>query len=193
MRLFISCEIPQEISGYIHLLAEKVPEAKLSVPKNIDLTIKFFGDVPDNKLDEIKQRLSEIKFKPFRAMLNGIGVFTEEFIRVVWIGLTPSEKFEEIHVMIDNALEMSETTKVSEHAQEPRAVLDKLFPKEKRFQAHLTIARVKYVEDKAKFLEALKKIKVDPLTFEVNKIILFKSQLSPTGATHEPLMEIKAQ
>jgi 2'-5' RNA ligase len=151
-----------------------LPEAKLVVPHNIDLTIKFLGEVPDAKLEEIKTKLSEIKFKPFKAMLNGTGVFTEDFIRVAWVGLTPSEKFEELHVIADNALKG-------------------LFPEEKRFQAHLTIARVKYVEDKQKFLGVLKLIKVEPLTFEVNKMILFKSQLSPTGATHEPLMEIKAQ
>jgi 2'-5' RNA ligase len=174
MRLFISCEIPQEISGYIQELAKKLPEAKLTIPKNIDLTIKFLGDVPDTKLEEIKQKLSEIKFKPFKAMLNGTGVFTEDFIRVAWVGLTPSEKFEELHVLADNALKG-------------------LFPEEKRFQAHLTIARVKYVEDKQKFLGVLKLIKVEPLTFEVNKLVLFKSQLSPNGATHEPLLEIKAQ
>ncbi len=174
MRLFVSCEIPKEISDYVRELAKQLPEAKLTVPKNIDLTIKFLGEVPDTKVEEIKQRLSEMRFKPFRAMLNGIGVFTEEFIRVAWVGLTPSEKFEELHMMADNALE-------------------KLFPKEKRFQAHLTIARVKYVEDKQKFLEGLKKIKVEPLTFEVNKLILFRSQLSPKGATHEPLLEIRAQ
>ncbi len=174
MRLFLSCEIPEKISGYIHQLAKQLPEARVSVPKNIDLTIKFFGDVSDAKLEEIRQRLSEMKFKPFKAMLNGIGVFTEDFIRVVWVGLTPSEKFEELHIMADNALE-------------------KLFPKENRFQAHITIARVKYVADKQKFLEALKQIKVEPLTFDVNKLILFRSQLSPKGAIHEPLMEIKAQ
>ncbi len=174
MRLFLSCEIPKAISDYINELSKQLPEAKLVVPHNIDLTIKFLGEVPDAKLDEIKQKLSEIKFKPFKAMLNGTGVFTEDFIRVAWVGLTPSEKFEELHVIADNALKG-------------------LFPEEKRFQAHLTIARVKYVEDKQKFLGVLKLIKVEPLTFEVNKMILFKSQLSPTGATHEPLMEIKAQ
>ncbi|MEM4247457.1 MAG: RNA 2',3'-cyclic phosphodiesterase [Candidatus Woesearchaeota archaeon] len=175
MRLFISCEVPKEISDYIHELAKRLPEAKLTVPKNIDLTIKFLGDVPDTKIEEIKQKLSEIRFKPFKATLNGVGVFTEDFIRVVWVGLTPGEKFEELHLLVDSALE-------------------KLFPKEKRFQAHLTIARVKYVADKQKFLNALKQIKVDPLTFEVNKLVLFKSQLSPTGAVHEQLMEIsKAQ
>jgi 2'-5' RNA ligase len=55
------------------------------------------------------------------------------------------------------------------------------------------MARVKYVEEKQKFIDGLKKIKVDPLTFDVDKLILFKSELSPKGATHEPLLEIKAQ
>jgi 2'-5' RNA ligase len=174
MRLFLSCEIPKAISDYINELSKQLPEAKLVVPHNIDLTIKFLGEVPDAKLEEIKTKLSEIKFKPFKAMLNGTGVFTEDFIRVAWVGLTPSEKFEELHVIADNALKG-------------------LFPEEKRFQAHLTMARVKYVEDKQKFLGVLKLIKVEPLTFEVNKLILFKSELSPKGATHEPLMEIKAQ
>jgi 2'-5' RNA ligase len=174
MRLFLSCEIPQKISGYIQELAKQLPEARLTVPHNIDLTIKFLGEVPDAKLDEIKQKLSGMKFKPFRAMLNGTGVFTEDFIRVAWVGLTPSEKFEALHVLADSALKG-------------------LFPEEKRFQAHLTIARVKYVADKQKFLDAFRKIKVEPMAFEVNKLILFKSQLSPKGATHEPVMEIKAQ
>ncbi len=174
MRLFLSCEIPKDISDYIHELAKQLPEARLTVPHNIDLTVKFIGEVPDSKIEEVKQKLSEIKFKPFKAMLNGIGVFTEDFIRVAWVGLTPSEKFEELHVLADNALKG-------------------LFPEEKRFQAHLTIARVKYVEDKQKFLGVLKLIKVEPLTFDVDKLVLFKSQLSPKGATHEPLLEIKAQ
>ncbi len=175
VRFFLSSEIPKDIADYIHELAKQLPAgAKYTVPHNIDLTIKFLGDVPATKLDEIKQRLSAITFKPFRVMLNGIGVFTEDFIRVVWVGLTPSEKFEELHVMADDALEG-------------------LFPKEKRFQAHLTIARVKMVEDKDEFLKAVKKIAIEPKTFTVDKLVLFSSKLSPKGAMHEPVFEIKAQ
>jgi 2'-5' RNA ligase len=175
MRLFLSCEVPKDIADYIHVLAARLPQdAKYTLPKNIDLTVKFLGDTPDTKLEEIKRKLSGMKFKPFRAMLNGIGVFTEDFIRVVWVGLTPSEKFEGLHVLADDALAG-------------------LFPKEKRFQAHLTIARVKYVENKEQFLEAVKKITVEPKTFDVGKLVLVKSQLSPKGAIHEPVLEIKAQ
>ena len=174
MRLFLSCFISKDISNYIQRLATELPrDAKLYAPHNIDFTIKFLGDVQDDKLDEIKKRLKNIKFKPFRAMLNGIGVFSEDFIRVVWAGVTPSEKFDDLHKQADKALEG-------------------IVPKEKRFKAHLTIARVKYVEDKEKFLEALKKIKVKPKTFEVNKLILFKSKLSPKGATHTPILDINA-
>jgi 2'-5' RNA ligase len=175
VRLFLSCEIPKDVADYIHELAKQLPsEAKYTVPHNIDLTIKFLGDTPDNKLGEIKQKLSGLKFKSFRAMLNGIGVFTEDFIRVVWTGLTPSEKFEELHVMADDALKG-------------------LFPREKRFQAHLTIARVKYVEDKEAFLKAMNQIKIEQKTFAVDRLVLIESKLSPKGATHTPLLEIKAQ
>jgi 2'-5' RNA ligase len=174
MRLFLSCAIPKEIVDYIHALAKQLPAgAKYTVPHNIDLTIKFIGDVPDQKLDEIKQRISELKFKSFRAMLNGIGVFTENFIRVVWAGLTPSEQFEELHVLADNELKG-------------------IVPAEKRFQAHLTIARVKFVEDKEAFLKAIKTITIEPRTFTVDKLVLFSSKLSPKGAVHEPVIEINA-
>ena len=174
MRLFLSCAVPQDISDYISELSKQLPKgAKYTVPHNIDLTIKFIGNIQEDKLDEVKERLRKIKFPAFRAMLNGIGVFTEDFIRVVWTGLTPSEKFDDLHVQVDDALKG-------------------IVPKEKRFQAHLTIARVKYVEDKQKFLDAVKKIKVEPKTFDVNKLVLFQSKLSPKGATHTPVLEIKA-
>lgn len=174
MRLFLSCAIPQDISNYIHELARQLPDVQLTIPHNIDLTIKFLGDVQDNKLDEIKKKLSQIKFKSFKATLDDIGVFTEDFLRVVWVGLTPEERFNELHECVDKALEG-------------------LFQKEKHFKAHLTLARIKFVEDKKKFLDAIKKIKTEPKTFVVDKLILFKSKLSPKGATHEPLLEIIAQ
>ncbi len=171
MRLFLSCAVPQDIADYVRELAKQLPDAKLTVPKNIDLTIVFLGDVQDEKLDEIKQRLSKIRFTSFHAMLNGIGVFTEDFLRVVWAGLSPSEKFDELHALASEALNGPES----------------------RFQAHLTIARIKYVADKEKFLQAVKKVKVEPKTFTIDRLILFKSTLGKEGATHEPVLEIKAQ
>lgn len=175
MRLFVSTNIPEEISDYIKELATKLPEAKLIIPRNIDLTIKFIGAVQDYKLEEIKKRLSEIKFKPFEATLDGIGVFpNENFIRVVWAGLAPENKFNELH-------------------KKTEAALKSIVPAEKRFKPHLTLARIKRVSDKQKFVEELKKIRVEPKKFLVDKLVLFQSRLGPRGATHEKIMEIPAQ
>ena len=133
MRLFLSCDVPKDIAEYVRGIAKLLPAgAKYTVPQNIDLTIKFLGDVPDTKLDDIKKRLSAMRFASFKAMLNGIGVFSEDVVRVVWAGATPSEKFDELHALAESAL-------------------TGLFPEEKKFQPHLTIARVKFVDDKEAF------------------------------------------
>lgn len=174
MRLFLSCNVPEEISRYVFGLAKELPEAKLSVPHNIDLTVKFLGNVQDDKVEEIKQKLGRLRFRAFKATLNSVGVFTEDFVRVVWVGLSPEEPFNNLHEQVDG-------------------LLKDFFPVEKRFKPHLTIARVKFVEDKKAFLEALKKIKVEPKTFTINKLILFQSRISPKGAVHKALMEINAE
>lgn len=175
MRLFISCFISQEISDYVKSLSDKLPEAEINVPKNIDLTIKFLGSVQGDKLAVIKEKLSKIEFDSFEAELDTIGVFpNEKFIRVVWIGVKPEEKFNVLHEKVDEALK-------------------DLFGPEKRFKAHLTIGRVKRVDDKAKFIEELKKIKIEPKKFKVDKLILFESKLSTEGAVHEKVMEIEGK
>jgi 2'-5' RNA ligase len=57
----------------------------------------------------------------------------------------------------------------------------------------MTVARVKSFPDKAGFLAAVKKIKVKPVSWEMNRIILFLSTLDPQGAMHTPVLEIDAQ
>jgi 2'-5' RNA ligase len=175
LRLFIACIVPDEVADAVRQLGEKMPKsANFSVPRNIDLTLKFLGQVPDTKLEEIKKRLSAVKFAPFTATLDRIGVFSEAQPRVVWAGVQPDEKFKEIHGKIEQALAG-------------------LFPPDKRFRQHMTVARVKSFPDKAGFLAAVKKIKVKPVSWEMNRIILFLSTLDPQGAMHTPVLEIDAQ
>lgn len=175
MRLFLSCFLPSSITEYVKELAGLLPAAKLVVPHNIDLTIKFLGSTQDASVEDIKQRLSAITFARFAARLEGIGVFpSEELIRVVWAGVAPQEKFVELHEKAD-------------------AALKGLFPEKKKFAPHITIARVKDIPDKTAFIAALKKITVEPRAFTVDKLILYQSQLSPKGAVHTPVLEIPAQ
>jgi len=65
--------------------------------------------------------------------------------------------------------------------------LKNLFEKEKRFMGHLTIARVKKIENKKEFNEDLKKIKIPQIKFSVKKFNLKKSKLGRKGPIYEDI------
>src|SRR3989344_3543458 len=147
MRLFVAIDF-NELNNYFIELQKQLPQsAKLSLVKSFHLTLKFLGDVQPNKVSEITDILKEIKFESFNVNLDSIGIFpTENYIRVVWIGLNPEEKIIELQKQVDDSLK-------------------NLFKREKDFKTHITLARVGYQTDKKSFIDGIKKIKVD------NKII----------------------
>jgi 2'-5' RNA ligase len=64
------------------------------------------------------------------------------------------------------------------------------FPREnKDFSNHITIGRVKFIKDKANFIQILKRIKINNLSQEVSSIDLMKSKLTPSG----PIYNITAK
>jgi 2'-5' RNA ligase len=148
----------------------QLPEAKLIVPRQYDLTIKFLGKIPEEALPELQNRLSVIHFAPFKATITNLGVFSERMIRVVWVGLQPAEAFYNLHDLIDTALLP-------------------LFPPDERFVPHITLARVKSVKDRKAFLERLSHISVESLSFPIDRVILIKSELTSAGACHTPIFE----
>ena len=169
MRLFIAVDF-NELKDYFVELQTLLPKnAKLSLVKTFHITLKFLGEVQPDKVEKIIEILKNIKFQPFAVFLDSIGIFpTENYIRVVWVGINPEEKVLELQKNIDDTLKP-------------------LFKKEKGFKAHITLARVKYPEDKKQFLEQLKKIKIENKKIEIKDFRLIKSTLSPKGAVYEDL------
>ena len=169
MRLFIAIDF-NELKDYFVELQSSLPKnAELSLTKTFHLTLKFLGEVQPDKVEILNKSLKEIAFKPFSVNLDSIGVFpSEDYIRVVWVGLKPEEQVLELQKNIDENLK-------------------KLFKKEKDFKPHLTIARVKYIEDKKQFVDKLKRIKVENKKINVNNFKLVKSTLTPKGPVYEGL------
>ena len=176
MRLFIAIEIPEEVKDYIGKIQEKISDKdtiRLVNKGQIHLTLKFLGEVQPDKTEKVKEELKKIKFKPFSVYLDSAGVFpSESYIRVVWIGLKPENDILELQSNIDERLK-------------------ELFKKEKDFKAHVTLARVKLIEDKKRFIEQLKKIKVEHKKFDIGSFKLVKSTLSPKGAVYEEMVVFK--
>ncbi len=169
MRLFIAIDF-NELRDYFIEAQKLLPKnAKLSLTKTFHLTLKFLGEVQPDKAEKIINILKNIKFRQFPVFLESIGIFpSENYIRVVWVGLKPDDKVLELQKNIDEALK-------------------ELFKKEKDFKAHITLARVKYPEDKKQFVEYLKKIKIENKKIEIKDFRLIKSTLNPKGPVYEDL------
>lgn len=176
MRCFIALDLPEDIKKEFAKAQKQIPSENAKIlnvnPDIFHLTLRFLGDVDDSQAEKIKNAMKNLKFAKFKAKLSGIGVFPREnFIRVVWVGLEPKEKFLELHNAVDKALEKAGIMK------------------EERFESHATLCRVKYIKDKDRFMEKIKKIKVPELEFEAVSVKLKKSILTPEGPIYSDIAE----
>jgi 2'-5' RNA ligase len=151
---------------------------KLVEPKNIHLTLKFLGDTDESLIDDIEEVMKDSvkESKSFEIILKGAGVFpNEKYIKVVWIGIENGEKIRQIAKNIDENI-----SKLG-------------FLRDKReFSAHLTIARVKNVNNKQTLIDIINKYgDVEFLKINVDTIKLKKSTLTPKGPIYSTLKEVK--
>lgn len=177
MRLFIAIDLPKDVKTKLYNTQKSIGGnlAKIHwvAPKNMHLTMKFLGDVEDNKVNEVIDRLSLIEYKKFNLTLGGIGFFpNNDFIKVIWIGVSPEEKVIELQKKIDSSL------------------LD-IFSKDQRFDAHLTIGRVKNIKNKDEFAKKIGTIKLEKIKFDVEEFKLMKSTLTKDGPIYEEINSFK--
>lgn len=170
MRLFIAVEIPKKISDKLRdLQTEFRGLAKIKFVNSFHCTLKFLGEFDENNLNNIKNRLGNIKFKSFKSKIENIGVFpNDKKINVIWVGL--NGKILELQKKIDeNLLDISQ--------------------RDQKFHGHITLGRVKYIKDKKQFMEKLK-IKFED-EFLVDNFNLVKSDLTKDGPSYTVMQEYK--
>jgi 2'-5' RNA ligase len=173
MRLFVAVPLPAGIQDHLAGLQGRIPSsesiARIVPARDFHLTLKFIGEWPDERVDEVKRKLALVQFEPFDATLAGIGTFpSEQRVNVVWVGLAPEAPVLALQQAVD-------------------AALAPLLPASSEFKAHLTLCRVKSISDKAAFLASLKTLKPEPLHFPVREFQLIKSTLTPDGPVYETL------
>jgi 2'-5' RNA ligase len=175
MRLFVALRLPENVIQYLKTLQQNLPEAKMTLNKHFHLTLQFIGQVQPEELEPIKEKLSLVKFTKITLKLDKIGVYKNKkgYIKVVWAGLTFPPELKVLQETISDKL----------------GELD--YELDKPFSPHLTLARIKYADDK-KFEKELEAIKISPMEFTLDTLVLYQSHLSKEGSRYDELLTIQA-
>jgi 2'-5' RNA ligase len=173
MRVFLAIDLPQEVKDFIYSLHPKIKDAKITwvSKKNLHLTLKFFGEVSESKLNLVKEKI-KIKHKPFAMTLNEIGFFpNKNNPRVIWVSLHPEDKIIELQQKIDELF-----------------LAD--FPSDQKFQSHITVGRIKSIRKKESFSESVSALEMQPIKFKVDSFQLIKSELTAFGPKYKILENV---
>jgi len=177
MRLFVAVDMSEEIRERLNELCQLVGKFRGVKPvekKNLHITLMFLGEVPDRRVEVVKEKLREVKTAPFKLHLKGVGFFPSAGqVRVIWVGV--EEGKEEISKLAD--LVGNSMKKLG-------------FKRDKGFVAHATIARIKRIaaEDKRRLLQALEPYMNEDFGWmDVKEFKLKKSTLTSSGPIYEDL------
>jgi len=118
IRAFIAIEINEEARLELLKLQDKLKQLGADVkwvkPQNLHLTLKFQGDTPGNKIQNIKDILKEIagKTSVFSISLSKLGAFPNlNSPRIAWVGVKKnSEELKKIANMLGNQTFSSHVT-----------------------------------------------------------------------------------
>ncbi|MBM4241208.1 MAG: RNA 2',3'-cyclic phosphodiesterase [Euryarchaeota archaeon] len=181
MRSFLAVDLDENLREKVSEVQKQLTEADAAVkfvePKNLHFTFKFFGEITEEKANEIIA-LTEDKVQdktPFELSIKGLGVFPNmRYIRVLWLGVVDPEPFSKLLMDFDeNFLKLD-------------------FRKERSYIPHLTIGRVKGAKNKDELISKINELEEAEIgKMQVDKIVLKKSELTPEGPIYTDLKEFE--
>jgi RNA 2',3'-cyclic 3'-phosphodiesterase len=181
MRAFLAVDVDEKLVNEISEVQKKLSDAnaqlKFVEPENLHFTFKFFGEISLEKSEEIIEVVQKKieKHHPFPINIKGMGVFPHMgYMRVIWLGVEQAEAFSRMLKDFDETF------------------IKMGFKKEKSYDPHLTIVRVKGAQNKealAALIKELEGVEIGEMT--VDKMVLKESELTPAGPIYTNLKEFE--
>jgi RNA 2',3'-cyclic 3'-phosphodiesterase len=184
IRAFIAIELAPDILKALEQIQARLRRTEGGAagrwvkPEGIHLTLKFLGDVPTSKLEDIFQAVYRAceKYQPFSLRVADLGCFPNvRSPHVVWVG---------VH---------EETGQLAALQQAVEREVSPLgFPPEGRaFTPHLTLARVREEAGRTQVAalgKAVAEVQVGDLAhMQVTAVSVMQSNLKPGGAVYTEL------
>lgn len=184
MRIFIALDIPSEIrtriSEYMDRLQQYAEGARWARREGLHVTLKFIGEVKDEKVPEIARVLATVATEPFTVNFSGAGFFpTAKSPRVFWVGVDGGEALPRLAAGIETA------ARSLGFARE-----------EKPFNPHLTLARAGSGAGAGHVLRPLQRLleaEAAPQfgTMTAREFWLYQSQLARGGSKYTKLQKFE--
>lgn len=176
MRLFVALELPAALRQRLAIMAGGgIPGARWVPPENYHLTLRFIGEMPGYRAEEIDQALAALKAPGFALTLAGVGTFNKGGRSVsLWVGMERNPALDHLQSKIETALQ--------------RCGLE---PERRRFSPHITLARLDNAPEAklAAFVQANNLFRAEPIAVE--HFTLFSSRLGKDQAVYTPEVEYK--
>ncbi len=180
MRCFVAIDIKKELLCLIDYIQKELREVdgcfSFSLPETTHITLRFLGETDDKTLREVTTQLREVvkKHRPFELNTTNVGVFQRNGItHTIWLGVELKTELQTIVKDISNI------------KPEDVSVFNKFTP-------HITIARVKYVNDSRELNKTISGMdRIQTKSIQVNEIKIKKSTLTQQGPIYEDVESFK--
>jgi len=104
IRLFAALEVPPEIGEALARRQQGLPGARWRPVDSLHITLRFFGDIPEDQAAELDHALSRVEGGPFDVRLEGVGHFGEgRQLQAIWAGVRDSEPLRQLAGRCDAA------------------------------------------------------------------------------------------
>lgn len=182
VRAFIAIDIDEAIRQKLVAAQEQLEATgaglKLVEPPNIHVTMKFLGEIPEDKIPTVAEALARgaAGTGQFDIKVKGIGVFPDlRYIRVIWAGVAEGR---------------NEVINLQQKIDRELGPLG--FRPERDFTPHLTIARVKTAKRKEQLAAFVREMAdVEFGVTRAQAVELKQSTLTPKGPIYSTLARIE--
>lgn len=176
LRLFIAVDVPEShrrsVEAAVAPLKAVLPGARWTSQATWHVTLKFFGEVPDDRLAAVKGAVGRALEgrRPVESRLTEVGAFPSMVkARVLWVGIEdPDASLARMAGRIGTELGIDQ---------------------DRPLHPHLTLARMKVPVAIGPAVDRFSPYALETGSFVFDRVTLFRSYTERTGARYEPLQQ----
>ncbi|HEX6981836.1 MAG TPA: RNA 2',3'-cyclic phosphodiesterase [Balneolaceae bacterium] len=168
MRCFVAVPFLETVKQQLGVLQEPVKGLRWQKINQLHITLKFLGDVSEDKVKALQTEFSKIKMPAFSLSLQGLGYFPKgKRPRVLWAGVEENQSLRKLRDKVEGIC-VSAGFKAGARP----------------FMPHITLARVKGAsgDEVESLITRNQQLKIHDIP--VDEFVLYESKLHSMGAEH---------